>query len=289
MPSKKQTQVKKKHDAWLDALIATFTSQLQTISRKAIAAVIASLQKKLTFADDGTIASTPANQRTLRSLDTQISDAMDVAGYSALLKNVVGKFPEQQQFLQAQLQHLADETGEPSIANVNYTQAESSLFSSVQLSVVAALESVMESAARSAMQTSLAAGAGLKMSDLIETITTKVDASIARQATNADTAAITFYRNMSDSAFTKLEQKLGIDFKYVYNNPVDEKTRDFCLDLMEADKSYERDEIDAMDNGSDLSDVWISCGGFNCRGQWDIDIESANERLAQQDEEQQAA
>lgn len=52
------------------------------------------------------------------------------------------------------------------------------------------------------------------------------------------------------------------DTVFLYVGPVDEKTRDFCLERV--GKVFTRSEIDAMDNGQ-LNDVFLTGGGYNCR------------------------
>jgi len=52
---------------------------------------------------------------------------------------------------------------------------------------------------------------------------------------------------------------------FAYMGPVDQKTRDFCLDHV--GKVYMRSEIDALDNGQ-LSNVFLTGGGYNCRHVW---------------------
>jgi len=65
------------------------------------------------------------------------------------------------------------------------------------------------------------------------------------------------------------------DFEYrVYVGPVDEKTRDFCLEHV--GNVYTLDEINDMDNGQ-TGNVLIDRGGWNCRHDWEpIDKETAD-------------
>jgi hypothetical protein len=53
--------------------------------------------------------------------------------------------------------------------------------------------------------------------------------------------------------------------RFAYFGPVDQKTREFCLDHV--GKVYTRAEIDRLDNGQ-LSNVFLTAGGWNCRHQW---------------------
>lgn len=58
-------------------------------------------------------------------------------------------------------------------------------------------------------------------------------------------------------------------FKYFeYYGPNDTITREFCKDLLNnPKKAWTEEEINAMDNGTDLP-VFQYCGSYNCRHQW---------------------
>lgn len=55
------------------------------------------------------------------------------------------------------------------------------------------------------------------------------------------------------------------DTKFAYVGPLDEKTREFCLEHI--GKVYTRAEIDDLDNGQ-LNDVFLTGGGYQCRHMW---------------------
>ncbi len=52
---------------------------------------------------------------------------------------------------------------------------------------------------------------------------------------------------------------------FTYMGPVDDQTRDFCLDHV--GRVYTRSEIDELDNGQ-LDNVFLTGGGYNCRHVW---------------------
>jgi hypothetical protein len=55
------------------------------------------------------------------------------------------------------------------------------------------------------------------------------------------------------------------DTTFAFFGPVDEKTRDFCLEHV--GKVYTRAEIDALDNGQ-IDNCFLTAGGFSCRHSW---------------------
>ena len=76
--------------------------------------------------------------------------------------------------------------------------------------------------------------------------------------TLANTALNTFERNVT-SQMTAFDPA---DATYVYQGPIDEKTRDICLKMM-ASGSMTRDDIDSQYPGA-----FVDGGGFNCRHRW---------------------
>ena len=53
--------------------------------------------------------------------------------------------------------------------------------------------------------------------------------------------------------------------KYRYDGPLDDSTRDECVDMINAGELTENQIISQF---SGYGDVLISGGGFNCRHQW---------------------
>jgi hypothetical protein len=73
--------------------------------------------------------------------------------------------------------------------------------------------------------------------------------------TLANTALNTFERNVT-AQMTAFDPA---DATYVYQGPIDQKTRDICLKMM-ASGSMTRDEIDSQYPGA-----FVDGGGYNCR------------------------
>ena len=76
--------------------------------------------------------------------------------------------------------------------------------------------------------------------------------------TLANTALNTFERNVT-SQMTAFDPE---DATYVYQGPIDEKTRDICLKMM-ASGSMTKEEIRSQYPGA-----FVDGGGFNCRHRW---------------------
>ncbi len=252
--------VHRQYDRYLDSMIGGFEEHLRSVVSKAQARMAGYLQANLTTTD-GAIDQTPGNLRVVRTLDDRFMEFMDDAGYRSLLNAFTSSFSAEKAFLQDTLHVLG-------YAPVEFTAQYLRVFSGLQLNAVTSMQAVAEAAAGRAMQQALFSLGGLKFSDLVSSLASKIDASLPHIRTIAETSMTTFYRTITDQAFQKIEQDLPEhEQRYQYAGPEDLKTRPFCDRLLRLDRAWTRDEIGEMDNGQ-LPNVLLSCGGFNCRHVW---------------------
>ena len=87
--------------------------------------------------------------------------------------------------------------------------------------------------------------------------------------TLANTALNTFERNVT----VEMATDDPANTRYIYQGPVDERTRDVCIEMMSAG-ALKRDDIDSTYPGA-FSDG----GGFNCRHRWARET-SSSEKLS---------
>ena len=85
-------------------------------------------------------------------------------------------------------------------------------------------------------------------------------ATLSELQTLSNTVLQDTYREMANAA----AEETGPD-GYVYLGAVIDKTRPFCLELV--DTWLTREEIDQLDNGM-TDDVFATCGGWNCEHGW---------------------
>jgi hypothetical protein len=251
-------------------MVATFKSHLQEIIQKATGHVAATLSGKLSITG-GVIDQTPGNIKVLRNANNLFMKEINSAGYTRLVDAFTNEFPGQLPFLQDTIGYLGEQVKEK-WPPLKFKADDLQVFNAVKLNAVSSLETVMEAAAGSAMTRGMFSVGGLKFTDLVDTLADKLAQSVPRAVTIADTSMSVFYRTMADRAYQAIEegQPKERELKFIYQNPVDAITRDFCMDLMAAGDSYTRDEIDEMDNGQ-MDSVWLTAGGWNCRGQWLLD------------------
>lgn len=95
------------------------------------------------------------------------------------------------------------------------------------------------------------------VSDILTEVAKVLDLSQARVGTLYDTAVSIFGRQVEALAAGNADET-----RFLYVGPVDEVTREFCLERV--GKVFTRAEIEDMDNGQ-LSNVFLTGGGYNCR------------------------
>ena len=252
----------------MDALIAAFEDHLRIMVVRAQARVAGYLQKQLSTDAEGVILTSRANARVLRTLDDVFLREMDDLGWESLVNAFVGEFPGQLPFLNETIRSLSDQMATP-LAIQKLSMADTSLLAGLQLNASTSLHMALEGVAGNAVQTVLMSVGGLKFTDLVQALSEKLNIATGRARGLADTAMATWYRTATDRAFQAIEKGLPEqEQRYKYTaGPDDKKTRPFCHRLIQAAKTYTRDQIAEMSNGQ-LPNVLLTCGGWNCRHQW---------------------
>lgn len=256
------------HDRYLTSALAAYTERLQEIIDAAIARTIARLSKLVTD-DDGTIRQTPGNQRLLRSLDSMFSAEVEKGGFRSLSAAFVNQFPGQLPYFEQILDQISASLDRPlpSLADALKQEARAAL-SSMQLNTLDNLQSVVDTAGLAAKRQILFSIGGMKLGDLAAVVSSKLGVSVGQAETIADTAQTMYYRNVAARTYDVIQADLpSMVLKFEYEGPDDKITRAFCHHLLQVKKVYTREQIDRMDNGQ-IPDVFVSCGGFNCRHQW---------------------
>ncbi len=96
------------------------------------------------------------------------------------------------------------------------------------------------------------------MVDILDALTAALDRSQSRVRTLFDTQVSILGRHVE----ALHAEDLPDDQPFLYAGPIDDKTREFCLERV--GKVYTRAAIDDMDNGQ-IPGVFLSAGGYNCR------------------------
>jgi hypothetical protein len=263
------------HNRYQDSMVQAFELHLREIVMRVQARVIAKLQGELTTVG-GVIEATPANLLKLRRAQQLFMKELDDAGYPRLVNAFVGEFKGTLQFLDQTIEQLGGQAGQEWKAQL--TRRDQNLLATVQANAAWTIEDAMRAVAGNAITRGLFSVAGLRFGSLVEMLTDRLDVSIARARTIADTAMSHFYATAAARAYDKIAADLPEHvLLYRYSGPVDTLERPFCRHLTDLDQGYTRDRIDRMDNGQ-IPNVFISRGGWNCRHQWIIDTRPLEEK-----------
>lgn len=259
-------EVLKRHDRYITSVVSTFEDKLDPILDRARKNTLKVLEARLTLGDGGLIEATPGNARALRLLDKIFEREMERAGYETLVKAFTD------QFAGDHLPVFQDVLADLNVPAVTLTAADAGMLASQALSARAQLLDVVSTAAIGAKRQALFGMAGMKFSDLVETLATRYEKTRAEARTLADTSTTVFWRTLADQTFRKIEEDHPTTLKYLYAGPDDAKTRPFCDDLIRKMQSggLTRKEIDELDNGQ-TPNVFTTAGGFNCRHVWILD------------------
>ena len=266
-----------RYGRYLDAMTEAFKEHLSDVVKRAQVTVIARLQKDLTITD-GILDSVPGNLRLLRQFDDIFAQAMDAAGYQHLVDAFIAQFPGQLRFMQEIIADLNDSI-KRKVIPTQLTSTTRDILNSFQVNAAQALETLVTRAGQLAMNKTLFAVGGLKFGKLVETISNTFNRSLAESTTLANTSMSTFMRVAMKGQFEAAQKGQDEQLRYEYSGPMDLLTRPFCQDMLTetaAGKSWTMDEIDQMDNDSDLP-VSTCGGGYNCRHQFILDVQALTE------------
>jgi hypothetical protein len=263
----------KSQSSVIDSLVTTFERELGRMVSQARNGTTAVLADRLSVTD-GVIAKTKSNQRVLQSVDDVFQRELYRAGYRGLVNAFVDKFNGQFEFFQQTLDRLGEAIGRD--LTLTWGKRDLMLLQQQQVSTVKMLDSVVDIVAANAERSAMFAVGGMKRVDLIRSIAIKLDDTIPRAVTIADTSLSTYYRTISDRGYRIVEKDMpqSMSMLYKYGGPSDKLTRPVCrkwLELTAGGKRWTRDEINDLENGQ-LDNVFLTCGGYNCRHQWIAEI-----------------
>ncbi|TAL08409.1 MAG: hypothetical protein EPO02_13070 [Nitrospirae bacterium] len=263
------------HDRWQSNLVAAFERALDEKLRRAEAKLLSTLMRTLQKDADATrFARSPANAAAIRWLGPAFERQLASEGYGTLVTAFVGQFPAQFEFFQKTLSLLK-------LPRIDWAAADERAFRAQQIASIDALQSVVKAVGENAKRRALMNIGGLKVDQLAELLQSELGKTLPQATGLAETATSIFYRTIAERGYARFEDA-GIEVKFRYYGPDDRITRPFCKRLVESGKAYDRAAIDAMDNGQ-VPNVFISAGGYRCRHQWILAIDSESQPGAERD------
>lgn len=270
---KRLKQLDKRHGDYQDTIIADFEVRLDEIISKATEAVTADLAGDMVL-DDGLISGTIRNRGYLRDVDSMFREAMKEAGYDRLTLAFVNQFPEQLPLLTDTLRTISDSYGINFAAGKILSPSDLKDLANQQRLTLESLRTTVQEVGKLAKERSLAKFNGLRPAQLERLLEKTFDLTSGKAKTLAATGMATWYRQATARAFNKIEAEEQM--RYTYDGPEDVLNRPFCRALklaMDNGRTWTRGEIDAMNNGQ-LPNVMESGGGYNCRHQWRIALDT---------------
>lgn len=259
----------RRHNAYQDSMLETFVSELQGTLHSAQSNLTATLLYRLSI-DNGVIGRTSANRRVLGQVDRMFAASMMRSGYEQLVQEFVGSFNGQFRFMDEILQDLSAAMKRP----LQISKQTMSTAAAFQGNAAIALEGIADTVATKAARQTLFSVGGLRFKDLTGLMADAFALTVPQSTTLASTLQTSFFRTIADSEFHEIEksQPKGAPLlRYIYDGPKDKLNRPFCKQRV--GKSYTRKQIDAMRNGM-IPNVWVTGGGYRCRHQFTIDVNS---------------
>lgn len=256
-----------RQDDFAGSIVAEYLRQLKPMAQRATGRLLVTLEAELGI-ESGAILQNATNQRLIRQIERLLMEYLDDLGYFDLNTAFVSQFEGQAVFFQDTLRLLAESIKSP-IRLPSFGITDLKPLQGIKLSVATNLESVMRIVAQTVTQRAAFSIGGLRYTDLVRMISDQTGVSIVKSETIASTGTATYYRQLSDKGFEKIEKAVGV-LRYSYLGPKDKLNRPFCSRMVEKSRNGEtwtREELAAMDNGNSLGNVLLSGGGWNCRHQ----------------------
>lgn len=253
-------------DRNITRVTAGFESSLVPMVLKAQGRLLVTLTDQLAT-EDGEILMTPANQQAIRRIDKLFAEYMRDEGYPELVDAYVKQFDGNLPMFQEVMGTLREAMKTP-VPEVRFTAKDLRVFDAFKLSTALTIDSVIEGVGDQAVRQALFSINGLSFRQLTQTLATQLGRTTAEASTIAATGMATHYRTVAARGYEIVEEESAEPLRYVYDGPLDKLTRPFCRRMLTGKKAYTRKQIDGMNNGTRLSNVFLNCGGWNCRHQW---------------------
>jgi hypothetical protein len=251
------------HNAAVQRAAADLQDSMSDVAKKAVSAVIVYLLARL-VTRDGKILATADNAKLLSQVADLLNKAMVEAGLDSALADFSSQFDLQVGAYQTLLQTLRMPVAELPASSERFLSEHRVAITLSFLGLAHTFASDMRDRALLAINQTT--------NSLTSELLNHVDRISAAFEREASSSLFEHYRLAGDILTTILATTTRKPVLFVYDGPsaADPKIRPFCAALMsqaERGKVWTRAEINELDNGM-LPNVFVTCGGFNCRHQW---------------------
>lgn len=267
MPPSKVTSALIAQDQAVEDLTGQFRKGLDDAFKQVLLRVSGELQRSIDFVGDGP-EDRVKNRRELRRIARLIDKYSNAAGVPDMLNEFTSGFESTLPLFDDVLSAISASIKTPLV--VKRTAQDLLALEGVKDATKMSLDSAIEVMISQAKRNLLFQVGALDFEATVERIQRTFDKGIAEAQTLAATGLTMYTRTNADQNFKRIEQSFpDAAILYKYDGPKDKLTRPFCAALLKrtAKAGLTREQIDKLDNGQ-IQDVFLSCGGFNCRHQW---------------------
>lgn len=246
----------------ITAAVDAFIVKLDKLITEAQGRVATQLENLVTV-KAGKLVSDRKTQRAVRGIDKLLTSEMNEIGYQDLVNAFVA------QFGRVGFKSLDNILKATRLPKIKFTKAQIDGFAGQQVSVADNLEGLLRNAAELAKRRATFSIGAISLNDLTSQIASALKTGFANARTIADTSMVMFLRNVHATGYAQVEAN-GTNLKYRYAGPIDSLVSHALCKKLLADPAavHTREEISAMQG--QLTDVFVSGGGYNCRHWWVI-------------------
>lgn len=258
-------------DRFHDSLVDGLAAQIQRIVTRASSRTESDLRDALTTDSRGrVVAPVAANQAALRAVGGSFIGHLGDLGYldavAAFRNQMPGVMPYFQETFEAVNSTLKAPLPEP-----KFRPEDQRYFESQRLSAGVVLKDEAANVARAATRQALISMGAVPVRTLTERLAADFGTLPTRASGLASTLISVHYRTIQNRAFDLVEEESG-ELLYRYVGPRDKLNRPVCKLWLakygSAGKPLTRKQIEALSNGSTLSNPFLHGGGYRCRHQW---------------------
>lgn len=267
------------HDAWVDSRSLTFRERMERIATAAALATAREVERRARIEGlllGGALLPRASAQRLLRKADQIFLDRLEREGWFLTVEALTAQLAvpgtqQRQAVLFGQTFRAINKTLANPLPDPKWLDRDRRFFESRQIVTAKAINSQVESIARTATSRMLLSSGAVSFGELMSAMTANVGRGVAGLESLAATALSTHYRVLHDRSFDLIEEQTEKKLLLVYAGPKDKLNRPFCRRMLTEGKPRTREQIKKLDASPSTLPPLTAGGGWNCRHLWIMD------------------